>query len=203
MTQQENVNINVRLVEDNRVNIANFGALYGKRIFKAVKIACDLDFNKKLRDANENQGIVTSRTPYRYKIVPIDIVGLELDKDVDGTNVIIINKGRVDDSGESIEIRCPMDNNKFTKDVTTENITDALNKKDFTTIYFANAKKLAEALNPANVNEIRRLEELESNIAKMKKMIQDTLDRNVSGVADYYRQLDQKRSEVHVNINVD
>lgn len=39
-----NVNINVRLVEDNRVNISSFGSLYGKRIFKAVKLSCDLDF---------------------------------------------------------------------------------------------------------------------------------------------------------------
>lgn len=199
----ENVNINVRLVEDNRVNISSFGSLYGKRIFKATKIACDLDFSKKLRDANENHGLITNRTPYRYKIIPIDIVGLELDKDVDGTNVIVINKNRVDEAGESIEVRCPIDNEKFTKDVTTDTVTDALNKKDFTTTYFANAKKLAEALNPANATEIRRIDELMTVLEKMKKMIQDTFDKNISGVNDYYRQLDQKKSEVRVNVTVD
>ena len=117
-----NVNINVRLVEDNRVNISSFGSLYGKRIFKAVKLSCDLDFQKRLRDANENNGLVTNRAPQRYKIVPIDIVGLDLDKDVDGTNVVVINKGRKDEAGESIEVRCPIDNDKFTKDVTTETV---------------------------------------------------------------------------------
>lgn len=198
-----NVNINVRLVEDNRVNISSFGSLYGKRIFKAVKLSCDLDFQKRLRDANENNGLVTNRAPMRYKIVPIDIVGLDLDKDVDGTNVVVINKGRKDEAGESIEVRCPIDNEKFTKDVTTETVTDALNKKDFMTTYFANAKKLAEALNPANATEMNRIDALIRDLEKQRKMIQDTFDKNISGVNDYYRQLDQKKSEVHVNVTVD
>ncbi len=195
-----NININVRLVEDNRVNISSFGSLYGKRIFKAVKLSCDLDFQKRLRDANENNGLVTNRAPLRYKIVPIDIVGLDLDKDVDGTNVIVINKGRKDEAGESIEVRCPIDNEKFTKDVTTDTVTDALNKKDFITTYFANAKKLAEALNPANATEMNRIDALIRDLEKQRKMIQDTFDKNISGVNDYYRQLDQKKSEVHINI---
>ena len=198
-----NVNINVRLVEDNRVNISSFGSLYGKRIFKAVKLSCDLDFQKRLRDANENNGLVTNRAPQRYKIVPIDIVGLDLDKDVDGTNVVVINKGRKDEAGESIEVRCPIDNDKFTKDVTTETVTDALNKKDFMTTYFANAKKLAEALNPANATEMTRIDALIRDLEKQRKMIQDTFDKNISGVNDYYRQLDQKKSEVRVNVTVD
>lgn len=198
-----NVNINVRLVEDNRVNISNFGSLYGKRIFKAVKLSCDLDFQKRLRDANENNGLVTNRAPQRYKIVPIDIVGLDLDKDVDGTNVVVINKGRKDEAGESIEVRCPIDNDKFTKDVTTETVTDALNKKDFMTTYFANAKKLAEALNPANATEMNRIDALIRDLEKQRKMIQDTFDKNISGVNDYYRQLDQKKGEVRVNVTVD
>ena len=197
-----NVNINVRLVEDNRVNISSFGSLYGKRIFKAVKLSCDLDFQKRLRDANENNGLVTNRAPQRYKIVPIDIVGLDLDKDVDGTNVVVINKGRKDEAGESIEVRCPIDNDKFTKDVTTETVTDALNKKDFMTTYFANAKKLAEALNPVNATEMNRIDALIRDLEKQRKMIQDTFDKNISGVNDYYRQLDQKKSEVHVNVTI-
>lgn len=198
-----NVNINVRLVEDNRVNISSFGSLYGKRIFKAVKLSCDLDFQKRLRDANENNGLVTNRAPQRYKIVPIDIVGLDLDKDVDGTNIVVINKGRKDEAGESIEVRCPIDNEKFTKDVTTETVTDALNKKDFMTTYFANAKKLAEALNPANATEMNRIDALIRDLEKQRKMIQDTFDKNISGVNDYYRQLDQKKGEVRVNVTVD
>ena len=198
-----NVNINVRLVEDNRVNISSFGSLYGKRIFKAVKLSCDLDFQKRLRDANENNGLVTNRAPQRYKIVPIDIVGLDLDKDVDGTNVVVINKGRKDEAGESIEVRCPIDNEKFTKDVTTETVTDALNKKDFMTTYFANAKKLAEALNPANATEMNRIDALIRDLEKQRKMIQDTFDKNFSGINDYYRQLDQKKGEVRVNVTVD
>lgn len=76
----DKINVNVRVVEDNRVSIATFGTLYGHRIYKATKEACCLDFNSQLRDAQENNGLTTNRTPYRYKIVPIDITGLNLEK---------------------------------------------------------------------------------------------------------------------------
>lgn len=198
----DKTNVNVRVVEDNRVSIATFGTLYGHRIYKATKEACCLDFNSQLRDAQENNGLTTNRTPYRYKIIPIDITGLNLEKDIDGTNVIVINKGQVDESGESIEVRCPIDNNKFTKEVTTDNITDAINKKDCTATYFANARKLVEALNPSNKNEIARIEKLIGDLQKMRDMISQTADYNVTSVNDYYKQLDKENEQVKLNIRV-
>ena len=198
----DKINVNVRVVEDNRVTIATFGTLYGHRIYKATKEACCLDFNSQLRDAQENNGLTTNRTPYRYKIVPIDITGLNLEKDIDGTNVIVINKGQVDESGESIEVRCPIDNNKFTKEVTTDNIADAINKKDCTATYFANARKLVEALNPSNKNEIARIEKLIGDLQKMRDMISQTADYNVTSVNDYYKQLDKENEQVKLNIRV-
>ena len=50
---------------------------------------------------------------------------------------------------------------------------------------------------------MRRIDELMKDLEKIRKMIQDTFDKNISGVNDYYRQLDQKKSEVHVNVTVD
>lgn len=201
--EQAKVNVNVRLVEDNRISIANFGQLYGKRIFKAAKIACNLDFNRDLRMAQDNNGLCSNRSPYRFKVIPVDIVGLNLEKDLDGTNVIVINKGLVDNAGESIEIRCPLDHQKFTRDVTPENLTDALNKKDFANIYFANAKKLAETLNPSNQNEIARIEKLISELEKQKELISKTYDYNIQSVNSYYQQLDEKRGAVKVSVTVE
>jgi len=200
----EKTAINVRLVEDNRVNISMFGPLYGHRIYKAAKIACILDFNAKLRDAQENNaGLLTNRTPYRYKIIPIDIVGLDLEKDIDGSNVIVINKGRVDENGDSIEIRCPIDNSKFTKEVSVETVSDVLNKKDSTAVYFANARKLVEVLNPSNNNEIARIERLVDDLNKIKDMIKQTRDYNITSVNDYFRQLDKDKEQVKINVTVE
>ena len=42
------------------------------------------------------------------------------------------------------------------------------------TTYFANAKKLAEALNPANATEMNRIDALIRDLEKQRKMIQDT-----------------------------
>lgn len=197
-----NVNINVRVVEENRPNIASFGSIYGHRIFKAEKVACDLNFNEKARQARENNGLTTNRSPFRYKVVPIDIVALDLDKDIDGTNVIVINKGRVDAAGNSVEVRCPIDNDKFTKDVTVDNITDALNKPGTggNATFFASGKKLVEVLNPSNFNEINRIDILIDDLKKQREMISRTADSNLDGVNAYYQQLDGKK--VHVSVDV-
>lgn len=193
---ENNVNISVSVVEDNRPSIANFGGLFGHRIFRAEKVACDLNFNEKLREARENNGITTSRSPMRYKVVNIDITSLKLDKDIDGSHVIVINEGRVDAAGNSVEVRCPIDNEKFTKDVTTENITEALNKKGY---FFASGKKLVENLNPANQNEINRIDALLEALKKQREMIARTMEANTESVSAYYRQLDGKK-EVKVTI---
>lgn len=197
----EDIKLNVRVIEDNRISITTFGALFGRQIFKAQRVPCNLTFNKDARIAEENNGLTTNRSTYRYKIVPIDIIGLNLDKDIDGTNVIVINKGRTDESGESIEIRCPIDCSKFTKEVTTENITDALNKKGTSDVFFANAKKLVETLNPSNINEVSRIENIISELNKQKEMILHTMEYNKNSVENYYRQLDKTKEHVKITIN--
>lgn len=203
----EKQKINIKIVEDNRVSIANFGQLFGHRIFKAKRIATNLAFSKELREAteNNNSGLTTNRSPYRYKIIPIDIVSLDLSKDIDGSNVIVINAGRVDETGESIEIRCPIDNSKFTKEVSVDNIADALNKSDGQNFFFSNAKKLVATLNPSNVNEINRIDKLIDSLKKQREMIQTTIDYNKNNVVEYFRQLDKKddRVQVDINVNVD
>lgn len=203
----EKQKINIKVVEDNRVSIANFGQLFGHRIFKAKRIATNLAFSKELREAteNNNSGLTTNRSPYRYKIIPIDIVSLDLSKDIDGSNVIVINAGRVDETGESIEIRCPIDNSKFTKEVSVDNIADALNKSDGQNFFFSNAKKLVATLNPSNVNEINRIDKLIDSLKKQREMIQTTIDYNKNNVVEYFRQLDKKddRVQVDINVNVD
>lgn len=203
----EKQKINIKVVEDNRINIANFGQLFGHRIFKAKRIATNLAFSKELREAteNNNSGLTTNRSPYRYKIIPIDIVSLDLSKDIDGSNVIVINAGRVDETGESIEIRCPIDNSKFTKEVSVDNIADALNKSDGQNFFFSNAKKLVATLNPSNINEINRIDKLIDNLKKQREMIQTTIDYNKNNVVEYFRQLDKKddRVQVDINVNVD
>lgn len=200
---KENVTVNVRVVEENRPSIASFGGLYGHRIFCATKIATNLNFNEQSREARDNNGLTTNRTPYRYKVTAIDIVGLDLDKDIDGSNVIVINKGRVDAAGESIEVRCPIDNEKFTKDVTTDTVTEALNRSNGTKIYFANGKKLAEAIRPANMNEMNRIDNLIADLKKQRELIERTDEQNVSGVTAYYAQLDGKKPSVNVTVEVD
>ena len=96
-----------------------------------------------------------------------------------------------------------IDNSKFTKEVSVETVSDVLNKKDSGAVYFANARKLVEVLNPSNNNEIARIERLVDDLNKIKDMIKQTRDYNITSVNDYFRQLDKDKEQVKINVTVE
>lgn len=196
-------NINVHIVEENRPNIANFGGLYGKRIFKAERIAVITDFGKRQQEAKENNGLFLNRNIFRFKTQAIDITGLNLEKDIDGEYVIVINKGLEDESGRSIEVRCPMTSKKFTKDVTVDTISDALNNGSTNTAFFSSGKKLTEYLNRQNDKEMTKIEALKDELTRIYGAIRQTADNNVANTEAYYRQLDDKGSKTEVHVHVE
>ena len=199
-----NTKINIQLVEENRPSLTTFGPLFGKRIFKAAKEAVITDFNQKLEQANHTKGLFLNRNINRYKVQAIDITSLDFEKGIDDEPEIVINKDKVDEAGDSIEIRCSLNNEKFTKDVTVENLTDALTKEGGAgrNVYFASGKKLATFLNQENFKEQSKIEDLIADLKKMAAMIETTSDKNTAYAESYYRQLDGKKDiNIHVNVN--
>lgn len=195
--------VNVHIVEENRANVVNFGSLYGKRIFKVVKDPVILDFNKRATESKENNGLFLDRNVFRYRVVAIDITGLNLEKDIDGEHVIVINKDQEDDKGNSLEIRCSLANKKFTKDVSVEDVTTALNAGEATkNIFFSNGKKLAEFMNRQNEKESTKVALLREELSKIENMLSRTSEKNISDTESYYRQLDGKAADVNVNIDI-
>lgn len=201
-----NTKINIQLVEENRPSLTTFGPLFGKRIFKAAKESVITDFNQKLEQANHNKGLFLNRNINRYKVQAIDITSLDFEKGIDDEPEIVINKDKVDDAGNSIEIRCSLNNEKFTKDVTVENLTEALTKDGGAgrNVYFSSGKKLAEFLNQQNFKEQSKIEDLIADLKKMAAMIETTSDKNTAYAESYYRQLDGKKDiNIHVNVTED
>lgn len=201
-----NTKINIQLVEENRPSLTTFGPLFGKRIFKAAKEAVITDFNQKLEQANHNKGLFLNRNINRYKVQAIDITSLDFEKGLDDEPEIVINKDKVDDAGNSIEIRCSLNNEKFTKDVTVENLTEALTKDGGAgrNVFFSSGKKLAEFLNQQNFKEQSKIEDLIADLKKMAAMIETTSDKNTAYAESYYRQLDGKKDiNLHVNVTED
>lgn len=201
-----NTKINIQLVEENRPSLTTFGPLFGKRIFKAAKEAVITDFNQKLEQANHNKGLFLNRNINRYKVQAIDITSLDFEKGLDDEPEIVINKDKVDDAGNSIEIRCSLNNEKFTKDVTVENLTEALTKDGGAgrNVFFSSGKKLAEFLNQQNFKEQSKIEDLIADLKKMAAMIETTSDKNTAYAESYYRQLDGKKDiNIHVNVTED
>lgn len=200
-----NTKINIHLVEENRPSLTPFGNLFGKRIFKASKEAVITNFNEKLEQANHTKGLFLNRNVYRFKVLAIDITSLIFEKGIDDEPEIVINKDGVDEAGNSIEVRCSLNNEKFTKEVTVENLTEALSKDNSAgrNVFFSSGKKLAEYLNQQNAKEQSKLETLIEDLKKMSTMLEATSDKNTEYTEAYYRQLDGKKTIVNVHVNED
>lgn len=195
--------INIQVVEQNRQNLAKFRPLFGARIFRAVRIPVVTDFNLRSEQANQNNGLFINRNIYRYKSQSIDITALDLEKGIDDEWEVVINKDKVDEAGNSIEIRCPLGDNKFTKEATVENLAEAL-KKDGSgkNYYFSSGKQLTEQINRLNDKEQQKAEALAAELKKISEAIQTTKEKNLANTESYYRQLDGK-TEVNVHVNLD
>lgn len=195
--------INIQVVEQNRQNLAKFRPLFGARIFRAVRIPVITDFNLRSEQANQNNGLFINRNIYRYKSQSIDITALDLEKGIDDEWEVVINKDKVDEAGNSIEIRCPLGDNKFTKEATVENLAEAL-KKDGSgkNYYFSSGKQLTEQINRLNDKEQQKAEALAAELKKISETIQTTKEKNLASTESYYHQLDGK-TEVNVHVNID
>lgn len=197
----ESTTINISVVEQNRSNMQEFGNLFGKCIFRAAKTPVIIDFNQKLEMAKNSKDLFLNRNIDRYKVQAINISSLNLGKGIDGEHEIIINEGQVDENGESIEIRCPLSNSKFTKEVTVDNISESLTKDSSTHVYFSNANKLTNYLNQSNYKEKARVDKLLEELKKISEMLEKTSDNNEAFTKAYYSQLDDKKTEVRIHVN--
>ena len=195
--------INIQVVEQNRQNLAKFRPLFGARIFRAVRIPVIIDFNLRSEQASQNNGLFVNRNVYRYKSQSIDITALDLEKGIDDEWEVVINKDKVDEDGNSIEIRCPLGDNKFTKEATVENLTEAL-KKDGSgkNYYFSSGKQLTEQINRLNDKEQQKADALAAELKKISELLQTTKEKNIASTESYYHQLDGK-TEVNVHVNID
>lgn len=197
--------INVNIVEENRPSLTSFGPLFGKRIFSAVKVPVFTDFNSRTEAAQHNNGVFITRNLFRYKVQAIDITSLILEKGLEDEYEIVINKDGTDDAGNSVEVRCPLSDSHFTKEVTTENLIAALNRENggINKIFFSSGKKLAEQLNQQNSKEMAKLDALIADLKKAYGMIEITSDKNSAYAEAYYRQLDGKKTEIDAHIEID
>lgn len=199
----EGTKINIQVVEENRGSMIDFGKIYGKRVFMPTKAPLIIDFNKKSDEVSHNNGLFVNRNINRYKVEAVDIAGIELEKGIDGTPEIVLNKGKVNEAGDSIEIRCSLDDPKFTRDVTAENVAKALAKDSSYNLrsFFSSGKKLAEMLNQENVKELTRINNLIEDLKKMAGSLESTIEKNTAYAESYYHQLDGKETAVRIHVN--
>lgn len=200
MTEQ----INVSVIAENRMLCEKFGAVFGKRIFKAERYNIKLDYHEHKRKMEENNGLTTNRPVVRYVIVPIDITKIELQKDLDGSIEVVINKDLAGADGKSIEVHCPLDNPILTKKVTTETLLDALNSSCKTPIYFSSSENLEAEINRQNEKERGRLQALKEDLERQLSTIEQTINANSTLVTTYRRELSvEDHKDIHISIEAD
>lgn len=200
----EGKTISISVVEANRPNLTNFGGLFGKRIFKAAKTECITDFASKSEKAASDRSLFINRNINRYRVLAIDITKIELSKGIEeGEYEVVINRDLVDAAGESIEVRCPIDNSHFTKKVTEEALVEALKRdKSNNGVFFSSGKELARFLNAENAKEAARVNKLSEDLEKIAQMLDRTSEKNIDYTESYYNQLDGK-TKVNVNVHVE
>ncbi len=190
-------------ISSNRQSLSKFGGLFGKSIFKAKCIPLIPGFAEELRKANGDNGtcgngsITFNRTPKRYVAIRIDIENIGLDFNVDGTPVVVLNAGKKNDDGESLEVRCPIDSPQFALEANTENVTKALNNGLKTPMFFTNIGKLNDVLNDANASERERLHKLIERANNALNNLDRTIEVNSMSSQNYYAQLDGKSTAEH------
>jgi len=197
----QNEQISVSIIADNRMLCEKFGAVFGKRIFKAEKNQVKLDYLEHKHKIEESHGITTNRPIFRYSIIPIDITKIELSRDLDESIEVVINRGLVGADGKSIEVHCPLDNPILTHKVTSEVVIDALNGKTSSPTFFASSEALEAEINRQNEKERGRVAALIEDLKKQQSAIETTMNANTNMVSDYRRQLNvEATKDIHVTI---
>ena len=193
----ENI-VNVNVIEQNRADLSKFGQVFAKGVFTPNKENVIIDFNARHQQALENNGLFLSRNVQRFKASIVNIMSLAIETDIDGESVVVINKGTKD------EFRCPVNNPRFTKDATDDALRESLSASEGNKSYFANGKKVKEAVNRLNVKELEKVENLISELEKIRTNLRTTIANNDAKIDNYYKQLDNKGGvEVSVDVTVD
>lgn len=196
--------INVEIVKDSRPSMGKFGMLLGKQIFTIEKVNVDLKYNSRLAEAQVKNLLMPSRPIVRYKVKAIDIVSIDTALDASNSPVVILNPGRIDANGNSLEIICPMVDPKFAAEVTVQSVAEAINKKNGGIVYFSNGKRLAEQANILNQKEISELSDFIDELKKQQNLVDNTITTNTNNIDEYYKELDGKSgTNVEARIHIE
>lgn len=190
----DKITIDTNVISKNRAVINNYFNLGGRQIFKASSECVDLKFGENSQRAKDSGGIMPSRPVRRYPLSAVDIAGAIVTKDAADAPVLILNPGFTNAKGEDISIRCPLVDDKFTKDVTVETVKEAIKNGKVNPVYFSNPKRLAEELNALNTNELRNVNALIHMLEQQKSALEQTIQNNIARANEYYAELNAKNS---------
>ena len=185
-----NVNVNVEISPKGRKVVMAYGSMFGRQLFTVSCVNVDLKFNEKRENISENGELLPIRPVHRYKIRKIDVISMEYAQDIDGTPMIILNKGLKDKAGKEIEITLPLQMPKFDIEPTNENIKLAIENiaKSGEPIYFKCLEKLTDAVNRLNKNEKARVDNLISDLQGQSLLLGKTISKDTAYVREYKKQ---------------
>lgn len=175
------ININSTIAQ-HRPEFSAIGSTLGAQYSRPEAKTCLPDYEKKIQTARENGNVdlVMNRVPRKFRIITHDVRSAEISQDLDGTVVVIINKGI-----EGSELRIPV-NDEMTKAgiVTDEAIAKALKGED-TNVHFIDVEKLCKHINILNQNELSHLDVIIKDATDAKKRIESAIAENVKKAEQY------------------
>lgn len=177
-----------------RVNLENFGSLFGKQLYVVGVKNADLKYNEKLR-----AGLPVPNRPIRlFTIDKHNITSVEADIDASNCPVVIFNKGK------KSEARFAVTKPEF-KEVEVATVREAVeaaeNKR--APIFFKDCQRLTAEITQLNIQERNRANDFAKEMAMQASLIDDTIKIQQEEQVRYYASLNQATEvEITASINV-
>ncbi len=202
------ININLNLQNNSRKVVAAYGPMFGKQLHTVRRVNIDNKYNEKKADFPDSGVLVPIVPITRYKIVHVDILSMEVARDVDGVLSIILNRGLKDSTGASIELVRPLKMPEFDVDPTIDNIKRAIDTATSVgePVYFTNLPKLTDAVNQMNKTNLTRVNQFIEELKGQSNCLNDTIVKDSRYVSEYKKALgetDEVEATVHVTTTVE
>lgn len=196
--------INQSIINKSRPILTKYGSMVGTQLLTVKCVNIDNKYYDIKNSMDMSGTLLPIRPVQRYKIVRIDITGVELAIDADGTPSIIINRGRVDEQGKPMEILCPLADPQFNTEPNTDNIAKALEnqKNGAAPLYFRNIEMLTEAVNRLNKRELDRVNALIESLKGQANSLTTTIRRDSDYVREYRQQLGEIDGDVKTSVHI-
>lgn len=176
--------VSVNVIGNNRKMLQAMGSTLGTSVFQVEARSCDAEFEKNKLNSMQNGGIdlVINREIKRFRLVSHNVEGVNVEIDAQDAPYVGIHL----DNEKKISLPFATDFSRI-GEVSDSALREAL--KGDQNKFFCNARKIADAANALNRNEVVRLNTLIENLQNQVKSLNSCIADNERKANEYEQQM--------------